>query len=1058
MGAAVRAFDWSATPLGPIDRWPQSLRTAVNICLDSRFPMFVWWGPDLINVYNDAYVPILGTRHPAALGRPARAIWGEVWGVVGPQIEAVTARGEASWHERVKLVVERSGFPEDAYFTWSHSPVRDEAGGVGGVLCVVTEETATVLAGRERDRLAAQRQLALDAAALGWWHYDPVTRVATYDRRYTEVFGVTGHQRPNDEILKRLHPDDLPGVWAKVEAALDPRDPRPYSAQYRVVRDDGSVRWVEAHGTATFEGDGDARRATSLVGTVADVTDRRRAEDQARTILESITDAFFALDREWRFSYVNPQAERVLGRTPGDLLGRVIWEVYPGLHGSEFERVYRRVVAEQVALSVTPYYPDHDRWYEVHAYPASDGGVSVYFRNATDRVRAEEQLRRSHDTFYHLIQNDPFGVYVVDADFRLREASLGSRKVFANVSPLLGRDFEEVLRAVWPEPFATEAIGRFRHTLATGEPYAAPSTVQQRQGAAGVEAYDWRIERVALPDGRPGVVCYFYDMTEFRRAEAARRASEDRLRLTADAIPALIAYVDRDGRYEFVNAAYRDWFGVGPEQVVGRAVREVVGDAAYAERLPQIERALAGETVRFEYPMRHDALGPRDTETTYVPDFADDGRTVRGFVVLVYDVSDRTAAERERERLLAGERAARAEAERAGRMKDEFLATLSHELRTPLNAILGWSQVVRRNPADAAGLAEGLAVIERNARTQAQIIEDLLDMSRIVSGKVRLDVQRIDLAAAVRAAVETVKPAADAKAVRLQVVLDPHAGPVSGDANRLQQVFWNLLSNAVKFTPRGGRVQVLLERVNSHIEVAVVDTGEGISPEFLPHVFDRFRQQDGSTTRRHGGLGLGLAIVKQLVELHGGTVRAKSAGAGQGSTFTVDLPLTVVHPEEPPAAERRHPRRGTGAASDVPDLCALLAGVRVLVVDDEPDARALVKRVLEDCGAVVTAVGSAAEAVPRVAADRPDVLVSDIGMPDEDGYALIRRVRALGPESHGDVPALALTAYARSEDRVRAVYAGFQSHVPKPVEPDELVMMVAGLAGRTGSAARHRND
>lgn len=408
-------------------------------------------------------------------------------------------------------------------------------------------------------------------------------------------------------------------------------------------------------------------------------------------------------------------------------------------------------------------------------------------------------------------------------------------------------------------------------------------------------------------------------------------------------------------------------------------------------------------------------------------------------------------ANAEKDKLLDSERAAREEAERASRMKDEFLATLSHELRTPLNAILGWSQILRNAPGGPDDVREGLEVIERNARAQTQIIEDLLDMSRIIAGKIRLDVRRIDLADVVRSAVETVRPAADAKEIRVRTVLDSLAGPVTADPNRLQQVFWNLLSNAVKFTPRGGHVQVLLERVNSHLEVSVIDTGEGIAPEFLPHVFDRFRQADATTTRRHGGLGLGLAIVKQLVELHGGSIRAKSPGRGQGSTFTVLLPVTAIHPDPSGATgagDRRHPGAAVAQQQPLDDSCAEIAGVRILVVDDEPDARALVKRFLEDCQAVVTTAASAEEALQLVESQRPDVLVSDIGMPGEDGYALIRKVRGLGAARGGNVPAVALTAYARAEDRVKAVLAGFQHHVVKPVEPAELIAMVASLAGR----------
>lgn len=402
----------------------------------------------------------------------------------------------------------------------------------------------------------------------------------------------------------------------------------------------------------------------------------------------------------------------------------------------------------------------------------------------------------------------------------------------------------------------------------------------------------------------------------------------------------------------------------------------------------------------------------------------------------------------ERARLYEAAQEARAEAEAANRMKDDFLATLGHELRTPLNAILGWARLLRSGKPDAEDLDEGLDAIERNSRVQAQLIEDLLDVSRIISGTLRLDVQRVNLAEVIEAAVVTVGPAADAKGVRIHKVLDSLAAPVTGDPARLQQVVWNLLSNAVKFTPKGGRVQVLLERVNSHVEVSVVDTGQGIRPAFLPHVFDRFRQADGSTTRRHGGLGLGLSIVKQLVEMHGGTVRAKSPGEGQGATFAVSLPILVVHRHEPDGRKVR-PKAPGPTELESPDDA--LDGLRVLVVDDEPDARALIQRVLSGCRAEVRVAGSVAEALVVLARFRPHVLVSDIGMPNEDGYDLIRQVRS-GGRTAAQMPAVALTAFARSEDRKRALLAGFQTHVAKPVDPQELVAVVASLAGRTGTA------
>jgi signal transduction histidine kinase/CheY-like chemotaxis protein len=411
----------------------------------------------------------------------------------------------------------------------------------------------------------------------------------------------------------------------------------------------------------------------------------------------------------------------------------------------------------------------------------------------------------------------------------------------------------------------------------------------------------------------------------------------------------------------------------------------------------------------------------------------------------------RKAAE-ERTQLLESERQARAQAERMGEMKDEFLATLSHELRTPLSAILGWSQILRRRATTDPDIQHALDVIERNTRAQAQLIEDLLDMNRITSGKMRLAVQPMDPATSIQAAIETVRPAAEARGIRLEVILDPAAGPVSGDANRLQQIVWNLLSNAIKFTPRNGKVQVLLRRVDSHVEISVSDTGAGIRPDFLSHVFERFRQADASTTRKYDGLGLGLSIVKHLVELHGGTIGAASGGEGQGATFTVLLPLVAVHQRDRSmlAADIGGERMVAEPAAGVIEADVDLSGIRVLVVDDREDSRELIKRVLEDCRAVVTTAASAREALPLIETVKPDVLVSDIGMPEIDGYEFLRRVRALERLRGGRVPAIALTAFARSEDRTRALRAGYLVHVSKPVEPSELIATVASVTGRTG--------
>jgi signal transduction histidine kinase/DNA-binding response OmpR family regulator len=412
---------------------------------------------------------------------------------------------------------------------------------------------------------------------------------------------------------------------------------------------------------------------------------------------------------------------------------------------------------------------------------------------------------------------------------------------------------------------------------------------------------------------------------------------------------------------------------------------------------------------------------------------------------LQQEVTERKQAEEERAKLLVREQAARAEAEAANRTKDEFLATLSHELRTPLTAVLGWSHLLRSGKLPEETAASALETIERNARAQSQLIDDLLDVSRIITGKLSLDAHPVSLAPIIEAAINSVRPSAEAKNIRLEMELDQSPGMVAGDGNRLQQVVWNLFSNAIKFTPVGGQVQVRLKRVNSHVEIRVSDTGQGISADFLPHVFDRFRQADGTTTRTHGGLGLGLAIVRHLVELHGGTVHADSPGSGKGAAFTVNLPL-IDSGTKPGEVEGEH--QTSASAQSWRDGSAL-DGLRVLVVDDEDDTRDLIAAVLARGGAEVQTAATASAALQALEQWVPDVLVSDIGMPGEDGYAFIKKVREMDAKQPGWIPALALTAYANVEDRMHALSAGFQMHMSKPLDPGELVSAVASLGGRS---------
>jgi PAS domain S-box-containing protein len=459
-------------------------------------------------------------------------------------------------------------------------------------------------------------------------------------------------------------------------------------------------------------------------------------------------------------------------------------------------------------------------------------------------------------------------------------------------------------------------------------------------------------------------------------------------------------------------------------------------DATLARRA--VEEAVTRGEGRF-HAFRPTARGTPKWWDVIVTPIRDEHGRVQKLVTVSRDITNQKRAEQERAQLLSSERAARSEAERAARLKDDFVSTLSHELRTPLNAIVGWIGVLKQQRSPET-IAKAIDVIDRNSRRQSQIVDDLLDVSRIMSGKLRLDVQRVDLSSVIEEAVASAKPAADARGVHLLTILGS-AAAVQGDPGRLQQIVWNLVSNAIKFTPRGGMVQVTLGKVDNHVHVQVSDTGMGIRADVLPQVFQRFRQGDASSTRHQGGLGLGLAIVKSLVEMHGGSVDAASEGDGHGSVFTVRLPQALA---ASPAEPRRDTRRLT------PAVGTLLDGVRALVLDDEPDARELVQRLLEDAGGQVQTAASASDAMAVLERGfAPDVILSDIGMPDEDGYDFMQRVRHMeGPVS--GVPAAALTALARVEDRRRALMSGFQTHLAKPVDPVELVAMVASLTGRTG--------
>lgn len=546
------------------------------------------------------------------------------------------------------------------------------------------------------------------------------------------------------------------------------------------------------------------------------------------------------------------------------------------------------------------------------------------------------------------------------------------------------------------------------------------------------------------------------DVTELRQVDARLQESEKKMRLLADTMPQIVWSTRADGYHDYFNQRWYEFTGmprpaddsVSEPPPAGNGKGWSLKDYVHPEDFDQAvktwtECLKSGEPYDTEYRFRSRDGSYRWFVGKALPLRDNNGEITRWFGTCT-DIEDQKQSELRNRELLASEREARSEAERATRLKDEFVATLSHELRTPLNAILGWTQILQRKGHDDATFDKAVNVIDRNCRVQVQMIEDLLDMSRIMSGKIRLEVHPLNPADIIESVVLSVQPTADVKGVEIRTILGS-AGVIQADPSRLQQIIWNLLTNAIKFTPRGGRIAITLRKIGSHILMEVSDTGLGITADFLPFVFDRFRQADGSTTRKHGGLGLGLSIVKNLVEMHGGTISVTSPGPDRGSTFSMVFPLAAV---------RATPHTGhftTGLSEDQDALILpSLEGLHVLIVDDEEDSRDLVKRIISEAGAEVSSFTSSSEALASLSRleGLPDVIVSDIGMPVEDGYEFLRKVRLM-PEPARNIPAAALTALARMEDRRRALLSGFQTHIAKPVDASELIAMVASLAHRS---------
>jgi PAS domain S-box-containing protein len=813
-----------------------------------------------------------------------------------------------------------------------------------------------------------------------------------------------------------------------------------------MIRKGGERFWVSGITTATRD---EAGNLSGFIKVMRDLTQRKRLEEQLRQnelylslLIESLPQLVWTCRADGECDYLSPQWVRYTGIPEPEQLG---FGWLDQLHPNDREptiSAWNRAVKEKIAFEAEFRIRGAEgnyRWFKTRALPLSteEGAIFKWFGTNTDiedqkRVEAllresEKRLRAESDFSNEIIDTLPGLFYLFDR----RGKFLRWNK---NLEEITGHSSDEIALMA-PLEFIIEedrpAVGRkIEEVFVSGE-----ANIEARlltKTGLGIP-YFFTGRRIAI-DGEPHLIGNGVDIGERRRGEEAAAYLAAIVESSDDAILS----TDLQGNIRSWNKGAEKLYGYTTAEIIGKPVTMLLPPERWNEEPRILELIRRGELIdHYETVRRRKDGSDIDISLTVSPILNHVGDVI-GASKTSRDITWRKRAEEERERLLAMESEARAEAQEANRLKDEFLATISHELRSPLNAILGWARLLRDPKVREEQLERALEIIERNSQAQARLIEDLLDVSRIVSGKLSVQMRPVTLNSTTQGVVADMRPAAEAKGIDIRMAGDEEIKLI-GDADRLQQVVWNLISNAIKFTPEGGRIEVELKRVGERAELRVSDTGRGISPEFLPHVFDRFRQATSNDARGRAGLGLGLTIVRYIVEAHGGSVRAESLGVGQGATFICRFPLAGDEREPIPAVEPLHPQLEVSAEPS-------LKGIKVLVVDDDEDARDVLRAALNNYGAEVTTADGAPQALDILASEKNDVLVSDINMPGMDGYELIRRVRQMEPERGGRIPAVALTAYARAEDRLRALQSGYQTHVPKPVEPAELEVVVATLA------------
>jgi PAS domain S-box-containing protein len=1058
-------------------------------------------GPQIVYA-NSAFTKLAGYAPEEVIGKSPHILQGpKTDRSMLSRLRDDCAAGKVFHGETINYRKDRSEF----HLEWTAGPVRNERGEVTHFAAALRDVTERRRVEDELRTKEAQLRAILDYSAAVVFVKDLEGRYLRVNRQYEVLRGITEAEvkGKNDydlyakEIADALRANDQEVIAADT----------PLQFEEQVAFADGTRDFI----AVKFPLRDESGRPYAICGISTDITERKRAETALResqalnqAALDSLAANIALLDRDGKIIAVNEAWKRFARENGGaaiaDRVGINYLDVCRRAQGRDDGEARAALVGIQAVLNgARPNFiieypsdsPVEKRWFLMSVTPLGGerGGAVVAHTNITARKRAEEAIIESESRLRQHMDAMPQMVYTSPADGM-------TDYVNRRWQEYTGLSWERCMGSGWVErlhPDDRERVWRrWMESVKAGQPFETEYRLRREDGQ-----YRWHLSRaIPICDERRRVVRWIGTSTDIhdrKEADAEREELLDRERAAraeaehaAESIRRLQAVTDSalarltlDDLLREMLARIRELLATDSAAILllaedgqSLSVRATIGfeDAATGLRVP-FGKGVVGSIAASRAPLIVEDISAAEVISPVLRRYARsligaplivEGRLIgvihadatkpRRFteadVRLLQLAADRVALAIEQTRLYEVERQARRQAEEANRMKDEFLALVSHELRSPLNAILGYAALLRYGGLDAMKVMEAAEVIERGGKAQAQLIDDLLDTARIISGKLRLELGPVDLVSVIEQAVQTIRPAADAKGITLGTDLPSEIGQITGDPVRLQQVVWNLLSNAVKFTPQGGRVEARLDRADPYIRIIVSDTGKGISPDFLTYVFDRFRQADASSARRHGGLGLGLALVKYLVELHGGTIEAESAGEGQGATFKVTLPVRAV--ATPPGE--------SGGAPVTVKSSGELAGVRALVVDDADDARELIGTALTQYGADVVAVSSAAEAYALITATpphwRPDVIVSDIEMPVEDGYSLIRRVREWESALGAHMPAVALTAYGGAEDRVCALNAGFQTHVVKPVDPDELATVIMSFFRRTISDER----